>query len=37
MNIERLYPEKVFHYFAEISKIFCASKKEKQNLMQTTL
>ena len=30
MNIERLYPEKVFHYFAEISKIPRASKKEKQ-------
>ena len=30
MNIEKLYPEKVFHYFAEISKIPRASKKEKQ-------
>ena len=30
MNIEKLYPEKVFHYFAEISKIPRASKKEKE-------
>ena len=30
MSIEKLYPEKVFHYFAEISKIPRASKKEKQ-------
>ena len=30
MNIERLYPEKVFHYFAEISKIPRGSKKEKE-------
>ena len=28
MSIEKLYPEKVFHYFAEISKIPRASKKE---------
>lgn len=30
MNIEKLYPEKVFHYFSEISKIPRASKKEKE-------
>ena len=30
MSIEKLYPEKVFHYFAEISKIPRASKKEKE-------
>ena len=30
MNIEKLYPEKVFHYFSEISKITRASKKEKE-------
>ena len=30
MKIENLYPEKVFHYFAEISKIPRASKKEKE-------
>ena len=30
MNIEKLYPEQVFHYFAEISKIPRASKKEKE-------
>ena len=29
MKIENLYPEKVFHYFSEISKIPRASKKEK--------
>ena len=29
MNIENLYPEKVFHYFNEISKIPRGSKKEK--------
>lgn len=30
MSIEKLYPEKVFHYFSEISKIPRASKKEKE-------
>ena len=30
MSIEKLYPEKVFHYFAEISKIPRATKKEKE-------
>ena len=30
MNIEKLYPEKVFYYFNEISKIPRGSKKEKQ-------
>lgn len=30
MNIEKLYPEKIFHYFSEISKIPRASKKEKE-------
>lgn len=30
MSIEKLYPEKVFHYFAEISKIPRDSKKEKE-------
>ena len=30
LNIEKLYPEKVFHYFSEISKIPRASKKEKE-------
>ena len=30
MNIEKLYPEKVFYYFSEISKIPRGSKKEKQ-------
>ena len=30
MNIEKLYPENVFHYFSEISKIPRASKKEKE-------
>ena len=30
MSIEKVYPEKVFHYFAEISKIPRASKKEKE-------
>ena len=30
MNIEKLYPEKLFHYFSEISKIPRASKKEKE-------
>ena len=30
MKIENLYPEKVFHYFSEISKIPRASKKEKE-------
>lgn len=30
MNIETLYPEKVFHFFSEISKVPRGSKKEKQ-------
>ena len=30
MTIEKLYPEKVFYYFNEISKIPRGSKKEKQ-------
>ena len=30
MKIENLYPEKVFHYFSEISKIPRGSRKEKK-------
>ena len=30
MDVEKLYPEKVFHYFREISKIPRGSKKEKE-------
>ena len=30
MKIENLYPEKVFHYFSEISKIPRGSNKEKK-------
>lgn len=30
MELENLYPQKVFHYFSEISKIPRGSKKKKK-------
>ena len=30
MELENLYPQKVFHYFSEISKIPRGSKREKK-------